>query len=606
MLRGSVLDGPMDRLTRHLRDGAPWAAVLWAGSAALAFVFAVAGWGAALGVSLIGCYVGDALMYRVGDQPIRSWLGSRQLASAERAVIREGAAFIGWLVIADPQAWTIVTAGAAVALVHGAHVGYRLLSAHTRRLRRGRLRWVNLTVGGPTEGPEVLPPTLPVLATVGGPRLVLHLDVFIVVGLWAAWTFDSRVPVRAALAAVVIGVTVVAWRVVVRYRLVRRLPTPEQENAQLLAAVAAVEPEVVVYFSGGPGTTYQLNVWLETIERIEPTTVIIIRERHHLDELLPTTVPVLVLPRARDVEAFHLPSIRIALYPTTVIKNNHMIRLHGIRHVFINHGDGDKSVTYSPLHRVFDEIWIAGQAARDRYLEKGEGVRAEQLVTVGRPQLAQIRRRDRVDPADRQLTVLYAPTWEGNFDGVDYSSVAPMGERIIDALLASPLGLRILFKAHPATGSRLRAAAAARAAIEERLLESGGTHEVVGTDPSSLYRAFNEADVLISDVSSVVADFLASRKPYLMTNPRGIAEDEYHVEFPSTEGGGVIAPDAANLGELVADALGPDSLRERREKVATYFLGDPMEDPIARFTHEVDRALVRASASAGRRGEARA
>ncbi len=87
-----------------------------------------------------------------------------------------------------------------------------------------------------------------------------------------------------------------------------------------------------------------------------------------------------------------MPSIRVVLYPTTVIKNNHMIRLPGMRHVFINHGDGDKSVTYSPLHRVFDEIWVAGQAGCDRYLNRGEGIRAAQLHRVGRPQLAHIER----------------------------------------------------------------------------------------------------------------------------------------------------------------------------------------------------------------------
>jgi hypothetical protein len=194
----------------------------------------------------------------------------------------------------------------------------------------------------------------------------------------------------------------------------------------LLKALRAYAPEVVVYFSGPPTTTYQLNVWLETIDRISRPTLIIIRERQHLEELLPTTRPIVVLPRAQDVEDFQLASMRVALYPTTVIRNNHMIRLPGIRHIFINHGDGDKAVTYSPLHRVFDEIWVAGQAAVDRYLTRGEGVRTDQLVKVGRPQLGYIRRgTGRVPGA--LVTVLYAPTWEGNFVGVDYSSVAPMG-----------------------------------------------------------------------------------------------------------------------------------------------------------------------------------
>jgi CDP-glycerol glycerophosphotransferase (TagB/SpsB family) len=196
--------------------------------------------------------------------------------------------------------------------------------------------------------------------------------------------------------------------------------------------------------------------------------------------------------------------------------------------------------------------------------------------------------------------VLYAPTWEGNFDGVDYSSVAPMGERIVDTLLRSELPVRVLFKAHPATGTRLPRAAAAREAIEQRLRSSGGRHQVVGTEPDSLYNAFNEADVLVADISSVVADFLASRKPYLVTNPRDTAVADYHRDFPSTAGGAVIARDCADLAAALADAVGPDVNRARREELATYFLGDPVADPVEHFADEVDRACERAQAALAR------
>jgi hypothetical protein len=224
-------------------------------------------------------------------------------------------------------------------------------------------------------------------------------------------------------------------------------------------------------------------------------------------------------------------------------------------------------------------------------------VRPEQLVTVGRPQLAHIT--PRTGPAgdggrDRPVTVLYAPTWEGNFDGVDYSSVAPMGERVIDTLLASDLPVRVLFKAHPATGTRLPRAAAAREAIEDRLRASGGRHEVVGTAPDALYTAFNEADLLIADISSVVADFLASRKPYLVTNPRDLDVADYHRDFPSTAAAGVVARDCSNLASALADAVGADTNRDRREQLATYFLGAPVADPIEHFAVEVDRACERA------------
>ena len=569
----------------------------WVVSSAVMLVAAFQEWGWVLAAALVVNYVADGAFYTVDPRAV-AWFNAREMAPVHRHLFRQAVAFLGWALLTTPTVTLVVVAMASVLVIHGAHAAYRLLGAWNRRRRRGRVWWRGLDVNGAESGPTILPTTLPRVWTIAGARFALHVDVAFVLGLVASWTLGAAWPVWVGLALVVVGGVFVVARGLARRRLVDRLPTPQEEKAEVLAALEQLAPEVVVYFSGGPDTTYQLNVWLETIDRIEQPTVIFIRESRHLDALLPTRTPVVVLPKAKDVEAFQLPSMRVALYPTTVIKNNHMIRLRGLRHVFINHGDGDKSVTYSPLHRVFDEIWVAGEAARDRYLQRGEGVRPDQLVTVGRPQLAHI---EAVPDSAQQaspLTVLYAPTWEGNFEGVNYSSVAPMGELIVDALLGADREVRVLFKAHPATGTRLNAAATARAAIEHRL--ASGPHEVVGTEPDALYRAFNEADVLVADISSVVADFLASRKPYLVTNPKGVPLDEFHAEFPSTAGGGVVGPDAAAVLAALEDAAGPDTLRRRRLELATYFLGEPVEDPIARFTDEVTRAVGRSEAALAR------
>lgn len=580
----------------HLRRLENWAAGLWALSAVVGVVAALAGWGLVLGIALLVLVVSDVLLYSGEDPQFPRWLERHEMGPVDRALFREGVALLGWALATRPSPWTVVMAVSAVGIVHGTHVLYRAATAPFARMDRARLVWRGLEVDGrtgspaPPAPPVPSPPPLPV-----GSQGVLQLDVLVIVGLWVSWGSKSPVPVAVMLAGVVLGAAAVAWRVLARYRLVRSLPLPEEDNARLFGALAEHAPEVAVYFSGGRGTTYQLNVWIETIDRLTRPAVIFVRERHHLDELLPTSTPVVVLPRARDVEGFCVPSIRVVLYPTTVIKNNHMIRLPGLRHVFINHGDGDKSVTYSPLHRVFDEIWVAGQAGCDRYLNRGEGIRADQLHRVGRPQLAHIERlAERLAERPRtSATVLYAPTWEGNFSGVDYSSVATMGERIIDVLTDPALGLTVLFKAHPATGTRLRQAAAARAAIEARLSAPGTPHRVVGTAPDALYSAFNEADVLVADISSVVADFLASRKPYLVTNPRDTDQAAFHADFPSTAAGALIRPDTDGLAQAIRDALGEDRFREQREELATYFLGQPVGDPIAHFVEEVERAVDR-------------
>lgn len=578
-----------------LRSAQTWLVLIWWLSAAAVVVSFVGGWPAVLVLGLLVNYVADTWIY-LAAPAASQWMGGRQLGSIPRAAFRQTFAVAGWVLIAAPPVWAVVVALLVLGLMHLSHFGYRVISSRNLARRAGRFRWANLDVDGESAGPDRLPPTLPPVGAVngsdgvGGPNLLRHVDIVWLLGLLAAGLLDAPLVVVAA-GVITLGLCAAALTAVARrYFLIQRLPTPAKGNQRLLAVAEALSPRVAVYFSGPRGSTYQLNVWLETIDRLQLPTIIIVREAHHLDTMLACTTPVVVLPTAQNVESLHLPSLQVVLYPTTVINNNHMIRLRGVKHVFINHGDGDKSVTYSPLHRVFDEIWVAGQAACDRYLLRGEGIRADQLRQVGRPQLASITRAAEVErSAEDVVTVLYAPTWEGNFDDVNYSSVATMGPQIIEQLLNLPTPVRILFKPHPATGVRLPAAAESLRVIK-RWLKSTPGHVLVASEPTALYDAFNACDVLISDVSSVVADFLASRKPYLMTNPRDIDAEAYHELYPSTSGGGLIAADTHNLVAEVLEAVGDDRHRTRRYELADYFLGAPTSDPIGEFAREVDRA----------------
>src|SRR6185437_9564332 len=142
--------------------------------------------------------------------------------------------------------------------------------------------------------------------------------------------------------------------------------------------------------------------------------LVVVRQRVHLDQLDSRRLPAVWLPTPGDVEALAVPSIALAMYPTNITQNNHLIRVPGITDVFVGHGDSDKGGSFTPLSRIYDEVWVAGPAGRDRYRLADVGVRDEQVREVGRPQLAEITRAADGRPVTPGLfTVLYAPTWEG-------------------------------------------------------------------------------------------------------------------------------------------------------------------------------------------------
>jgi len=166
-----------------------------------------------------------------------------------------------------------------------------------------------------------------------------------------------------------------------------------------------------------------------------------------------------------------------------------------------------------------------------------------------------------------------------------------MGAAMISALLAIP-GVRVVYKPHPATGSQDPAYARADARLREQVRAAGGPHEVL-TGVAGLYSAFNSADLLISDVSSVVTDFLYSRKPYVVTNPHELDDEAFRAEYPSAAAAALVSPATIDrLAGIVDDARGADLLRAQRDVVATYLLGAERADPLAGFAEAVAAALA--------------
>ena len=83
----------------------------------------------------------------------------------------------------------------------------------------------------------------------------------------------------------------------------------------------------------------------------------------------------------------------------------------------------------------------------------------------------------------------------------------------------------------------------------------------------SVVDCFNASDAMVSDVSSVVADYLYSKKP--------IADlDSFIAEFPLARASYVLGDDRSLWSGQLADMLGEDPLAGTRQGLRTYYLGD--------------------------------
>ncbi|MFD3839979.1 hypothetical protein ACFWWC_27570 [Streptomyces sp. NPDC058642] len=511
---------------------------------------------------------------------------------------------------------------------------------------------------------------------------MLHLDLAAVVGvLVSAATEDTLAAFVGIGATTVLG----TLYVVALMPYVRGSKTPPNAETVLAAVddwLAGYRPETVLYFSGSKDSAYQVNMWLETMEQLDSKPLIILRERAILNNLAPTTVPVVCVPGGVHLMNMDLSNVRVALYAANVGKNIHLLRVPTMKHVFIGHGDSDKLASVNPFSKVYDEVWTAGRAGRDRYAIADVGVRDDDIAEVGRPQLAPIRTWQGVPEGPRGgaadgygPTVLYAPTWEGWDGDPGNTSIVLAGENIVKRLVTADPPVRVLYKPHPFTGTvskeagaahaRITAlvekAAAERAAdarftadataqaqakadlvrIEARIAELAGRggdkgdeaeatrdgvidpakhaeiarlrdewndaywrsfpaweHRVITGAEPRLYDCFNVSDAMVSDISSVVSDFIASGKPYAVTDSAELGVEEFKRQNTAVRAATILSNSATELGGLLDAVRDPagDPLAEDRKELKQYLLGPDEPTSIEQFNTAVANLALKAEA----------
>lgn len=404
--------------------------------------------------------------------------------------------------------------------------------------------------------------------------------------------------VGAAAVALVLAGTVPELLTSWRMRTAKRATgfTPQLSAVQRF--IDEYRPEVVVHLSGPDTAAYQINTWIEALEALDQRVMVVLRDHPLFEKMVASRLPTLSLPAPGELLMLDFSTVKVALYPANTGNNIHLLRLPTMMSAFIGHGDSDKSASNNPFSRVYDELWVAGEAGADRYRRSGMHIPEDQFRFVGRPQVHAIEPTPRIGEQEIP-TVLYAPTWEGVNQHQEYSSLRAIGVQLIDALLADG-SVRVVYKPHPFTGQRDAKYRVAHAVITRRLddakARTGIDHRVV--TGGSLTGWMNQSTALVSDISSVLSDWLAGEKPYAVFNHEGSSTKQFREDYPSSAAATLLGPEATGVEELldVVTGRGPDLLAEYRSKLATYLLGSPEQRTLEAFRAAVTAFVERSDA----------
>jgi hypothetical protein len=345
--------------------------------------------------------------------------------------------------------------------------------------------------------------------------------------------------------------------------------------AESRAAVEAFAPRIAMPYAGKVGT--HIGMWAPWIERTGIPWVVVARTPalfHQLAAMYPGTPIVTGTIPASVTGAFYCHGAKA---------NADFIETSPATHVFLGHGDSDKPLSASDRVLQYDLVAVAGQAAIDRFAAAGLELPGARIRVIGRPQTEGIARGS--TPVPQPPTVLYAPTWRHADDSLNVSSLT-VADRIVQALLAR--GCTVAFRRHFA-GQNHAEAEAMIARVDEMLLEDSrrtGRPHWFGAEAMQrpLIESFNDADAMVSDVSGIVVDFMASGKPLVMYAAQFDDPDAFRAAHPTGQAAYVLDRGLTNIDDVLDAALGRDPLAAARAERADLYLGGPdRDDPARRF-----------------------
>ncbi|GCD88218.1 CDP-glycerol glycerophosphotransferase family protein [Nocardioides sp. LS1] len=355
------------------------------------------------------------------------------------------------------------------------------------------------------------------------------------------------------------------------------------------------EVSVIAYFADDPTRTYQLTQWLPVLEllHVQHPVGIVVRDPESATVLRArTALPVFCAPSFPELADLYAElDAQVVLYCNNSMLNFQSLINGRSLHAHINHGESDKQSMASNNAKAYDRVFVAGEAAVRRHAAGLMEFDERRLVRTGRPQL-DLRPEPLLTPSDRR-TVLYAPTWEGDAEYNDYTSLDTVGTEVVRAILAVP-DVRLVYKPHPKVASSVTPAVrAAHRAILDLVAdaarrEPGAGHEAIVV--GDILAVMPDCDAIVTDVSSVGLDwlYLRTEKPIFLTD-RHHDPERLRTEVPVSRCADVVdTVDVAELTALIAGRLEHDVHHLARVAMRHHYFDDlQVGDSTTRFLEAV-------------------
>lgn len=295
-----------------------------------------------------------------------------------------------------------------------------------------------------------------------------------------------------------------------------------------------------------------------------------------------------------------MPNLKAVFYPANNGVNMQAVRNNDLTHVFLGHGDSNKASSANKVFRLYDHVWVAGQAHMDRFKRVTGNYSALEFRVVGQPWMSDWLNALPAYTSDERMSWGYFPTWRGYYKNTNYSSLDHTKD--ITAAAQACLGKAGagFLKLHPWSAED------DVAAVEDVVLngakrpepdEDGNQPEITSAktrltlpDHATQLRDILQKPLrfVICDISAAVTECLYINVPIFLYHPRppALLADDFEAQNAFC----YLYRDVDELRALLKRVItdGDDYLADKRVEAMNYFV-DLEKTKNGQFYEELDR-----------------
>ncbi len=330
--------------------------------------------------------------------------------------------------------------------------------------------------------------------------------------------------------------------------------------------------EIIVYFFGSMGQTYQIKQWIDTFSELNkrhPITILV--RNFSVYRFWQKNLPfnIIYAHTINDVLGFYEKySPKVIIYINNGFKNFQSLIYENGLHIHINHGESDKSSDHSNQVKAYDYIFVHGPNGYNNYMKYLIKLDTDQLVQTGRPQLDFIES-IKLDTLGKTV-VIYAPTWEATHRSMRYTSVDIYGEKIVDTILGDEQ-YYFIYKPHPNLGANDKNILDIHHAILKKIEKSNQAITITDRDVNDIYPI---VDFAIFDMSSIMTDYLNVNKPFTLADvfdPSVHKTQDYNVLKACNS---LTQDNIDDLLSIIKNEIENDPMKSERVAIKELYLGN--------------------------------